>query len=59
MLGLEVKDCIIFEDSAAGVEAALRGAMKAVGIDSQTELPEADNWITGFQYLPARKFWPV
>ena len=47
-LGLEVSDCIVFEDAAAGVEAAHRGGMKAVGIGVLENLPEADTIIPGF-----------
>ena len=47
-LGLDVKDCIVFEDAAAGVEAAHRGGMKAVGIGNIENLPEADMIIPGF-----------
>ena len=47
-LGLHVSECIVFEDAAAGVEAAHRGGMKAVGIGTVENLPEADVIIPGF-----------
>lgn len=47
-LGLDVSDCIVFEDAAAGVEAAHRGGMKAVGIGDIENLLEADTIIPGF-----------
>ena len=47
-LGLAVSECIVFEDAAAGVEAAHRGNMKAVGIGTAENLPEADVIIPGF-----------
>lgn len=47
-LGLDVSECIVFEDAAAGIEAAHRGGMKAVGIGSVENLPEADMLIPGF-----------
>lgn len=50
-LGLRAEDCVVFEDSAAGIEAAHRGGMKAVGVGSRDNLPEADTWIDGFQGL--------
>lgn len=46
-LGLENKDCIVFEDAVAGVEAAHRGGMAAVGIGTREALPEADIVIPG------------
>lgn len=46
-LGLAYEECIVFEDSAAGIEAAHRAGMKAVGIGSSEQLPEADICIAG------------
>ncbi len=50
-LSLPYAHCIVFEDSAAGVEAAHAGGMKAVGVGRREDLPEADIWITGFAGL--------
>ena len=50
-LGLPYEQCVVFEDSFAGVDAAHRGNMKAVGVGRQEDLPEADTWITGFAGL--------
>lgn len=50
-LGLPYEKCIVFEDSAAGIEAAHAGNMKAVGVGNRADLPEADTWITGFAGL--------
>ncbi len=47
--------CVVFEDSAAGVQAAHAGGMKAVGVGNRKDLPEADTWITGFAGLTPRK----
>lgn len=40
LLGVEPEDCIVFEDSAAGVEAARRAGARVVGIG--TTCPELD-----------------
>jgi beta-phosphoglucomutase len=41
-LGLAPGLCSVFEDSAAGIEAAKRGGMYAVGIGTREALPQAD-----------------
>lgn len=48
-LGLPSNECLVFEDSEAGIEAAHRAGMKAVGIGSREKLPEADMILRGFQ----------
>lgn len=47
-LGLPPWQCVVFEDSAAGIEAAHRGGMKAVGIGSPQRLPAAELTIPDF-----------
>lgn len=34
-LHIKPEECVVFEDAEAGVQAALRGGMKAVGIGSE------------------------
>lgn len=41
-LGLAVSDCVVFEDAAAGVEAAHNGGMYAVGLGDASILNKAD-----------------
>jgi beta-phosphoglucomutase len=41
-LGLDPANCIVFEDAVAGVEAALAGGMKCVGIGEQKILSKAN-----------------
>lgn len=40
-LGVEPSACVVFEDAAAGIEAAKRGGMRSVGIGSPDILQEA------------------
>lgn len=41
-LGTQPSKCVVFEDAAVGIEAALRAGMVAVGIGNESDLPEAD-----------------
>lgn len=42
LMQLSADQCIVFEDSTAGLEAAKRAGMMAVGIGSRQNLPQAD-----------------
>ncbi|MGB4661502.1 MAG: beta-phosphoglucomutase [Mobilitalea sp.] len=48
LLKLDNQECLVFEDATAGIEAAHKGGMKAVGIGSKELLPEAEINIKGF-----------
>ena len=50
-LNLLPEQCVVFEDSAAGIEAAHRGGMRAVGIGTPQRLPEAELTVPGFAGL--------
>lgn len=50
-LGLTPADCVVFEDAAAGVEAAKRAGIYAVGIGEADNLPGADLIVTGVNDL--------
>ena len=41
LLGLEPKNCLVVEDADAGIEAALAGGMRALGVGSAAENPAA------------------
>ena len=44
-------DCVIFEDSLAGVQAGNSEGMYVVGIGTPENLPGADQWIPDLSYL--------
>ena len=46
LLGLEPKDCTVFEDSQAGIEAARAGGFSVVAVDKYNVLENADKYIT-------------
>ncbi len=48
-LGIENKNCIVFEDAEAGIEAANNAKMKSIGIGNPTILNKADFAIPGFE----------
>lgn len=48
LLGVMPSSSIVFEDSMKGIEAAIRGNFRTVGIGNQTTLKEAELVIPGF-----------
>lgn len=42
LLGLKSENCLVVEDADAGVEAALAGGMRALGVGSAADNPKAD-----------------
>ena len=54
-LGVSPSACVVFEDAIAGVEAAINGGMKVVGIGSPEVLTEADLVIAGLHEMTLEK----
>jgi len=50
-VGIAPANCVVFEDAIAGVEAALAGGMKAIGIGSPAVLKEADLVVSGLDKM--------
>ncbi len=51
LLNILPAECVVFEDAAAGIEAAKRGGMKAIGIGDDIVLSQADKVISGLDKL--------
>jgi len=54
-VGVSPAECVVFEDAIAGVEAAIAGGMKAVGIGSSDVLVEANLVISGLDKMSLEK----
>ena len=50
------KECIVFEDAEAGVEAAINGNMHVVGIGDKQTLSKADMVVSGFKNVDLDTF---
>jgi beta-phosphoglucomutase len=48
-------DCVVFEDAIAGIEAAIAGGMKAVGIGSPEVLTKANLVVSGLNEMTLEK----
>jgi len=48
LLKVEASACLVFEDAQAGIEAAMNGGMKVIGVGSSDNLSLADHYIPGF-----------
>ncbi len=51
LLGIPVESCVVIEDAAAGVKAAVSAGMKSVGIGDKTLLHQADYTLSSTRYL--------
>ena len=52
LLGLQPQQCVVFEDSKAGVTAANNGGMVSVGIGKQEHLSHAHHVFENFEQIP-------
>lgn len=50
-LGVNPKDCVVFEDAQAGIEAAINAGMRSVGVGSPEILRKADFVISSFKEM--------
>jgi beta-phosphoglucomutase-like phosphatase (HAD superfamily) len=54
-LGIAPESCIVIEDAAAGLEAAVAAGMRSIGIGDKTLLHRADYTLPSTQYLNLKK----
>lgn len=54
-VGVAPANCVVFEDAIAGIEAALNGGMKAIGIGSPQVLTKADLVVSGLDKMNLEK----
>jgi beta-phosphoglucomutase len=54
-VGVAPEFCVVFEDAIAGIEAAIAGGMKSVGIGSPDVLGEADLVVKGLAEMSLEK----
>ena len=54
-LGVQPEECVVFEDAEAGVEAALAGNMRCVGIGSANVLGKAHMVVDGLHQMDYNK----
>ena len=51
LLNVKPEECVVFEDAQAGIDAALNGGMKVIGVGSPEHLSFADYIIPGFKKM--------
>ena len=54
-VGVAPANCVVFEDAIAGVQAAINGGMKSVGIGSPDVLTKADMVVSGLDKMTIEK----
>jgi beta-phosphoglucomutase len=54
-LGIPAENCVVFEDAIAGIEAAINGGMRSVGIGSPNVLGHADLVVSGLDKMSIGK----
>lgn len=54
-LALKPEDCVVFEDAQAGIDAAISGGMKTIGIGQSENLIDADKVIASFLGIDAKE----
>ncbi|HWZ03795.1 MAG TPA: beta-phosphoglucomutase [Mucilaginibacter sp.] len=54
-LNVAPAECVVFEDAIAGIEAAINGGMKSVGIGSPDVLGKADLVVSGLNEMSIEK----
>ena len=56
---IQPKNCVVFEDAVAGVQAARRGGMACIGIGSEKILFEADLVVKSLKEMTLEKLYSL
>ena len=56
VLGVSPKECVVFEDAQAGVEAAINAGMHCIGVGQADMLKKADFVISSFEEMNIARF---
>jgi len=59
MLGVLPENCVVFEDAAAGVEAALNAGMLCIGIGSKQILKKANIIVSGLDKMNLKRLMKI
>ena len=55
MLGVPAENCVVFEDAQVGIEAAIAGHMKSVGVGEEANLKGADLYVRDLSQITVKQ----
>lgn len=55
LLGVAAENCVVFEDAQAGIDAALAGHMKSVGVGEEENLKGADLYVKDLSQISVKE----
>jgi beta-phosphoglucomutase len=58
-VNVEPANCVVFEDAIAGIEAAINGGMKAIGVGSPEVLTAANLVVSGLNEMSLEKLYEL
>jgi beta-phosphoglucomutase len=58
-LGVMPSECVVFEDAVSGIDAAINGGMKSVGVGDPSVLWKANKVIPGFECFTVKELFEI